>query len=272
MFSIQWKRAGTAFLVLLSPSAAPASNAPHPAAIVKVMVVGDFHMSNPGRDLHNVVADDMLAPKRQREIGSIVDALARFRPTKVGVEWPANLVSARYGQYLAGTLPQSRNEVVQLGFRLARKAGAQGAFGLDVPGDFPYQAVKSFAAENGMAALLDEADALTKKEVDQEARRLASGSVGATLRLLNDPRRLKTANSFYRMLLRIGAGGNQPGADLMSAWTRRNILICARLAQLARPGDRIVVFFGAGHAYLLRQCVSEMPGFRLVEPDRYLPR
>ena len=29
---------------------------------VSVMIVGDFHMSNPDRDLHNVQSDDMLAP------------------------------------------------------------------------------------------------------------------------------------------------------------------------------------------------------------------
>jgi hypothetical protein len=49
-------------------------------------------------------------------------------------------------------------------------------------------------------------------------------------------------------------------------------LICANLVQLARPGDRIVVFYGSGHAFLLRQCVAETPGFRLVEANAYLPR
>jgi Family of unknown function (DUF5694) len=41
---------------------------------------------------------------------------------------------------------------------------------------------------------------------------------------------------------------------------------------MAKPGDRIVVFYGAGHAYLLRQCVREVPGFELVEPNTYLPK
>ena len=58
----------------------------------------------------------------------------------------------------------------------------------------------------------------------------------------------------------------------LTAWYRRNFLICANLLQLSRPGDRIVVFYGAGHAFLLRQCVQETPGFKLVEPNDYLPR
>ena len=42
--------------------------------------------------------------------------------------------------------------------------------------------------------------------------------------------------------------------------------------QLAKPGDRIVVFYGSGHAFFLRQCVTEMPGFKLVEANDYLPK
>jgi hypothetical protein len=41
--------------------------------------------------------------------------------------------------------------------------------------------------------------------------------------------------------------------------------------QLAKPGGRIVVFYGSGHAFFLRQCVTEMPGFKLVEANDYLP-
>jgi hypothetical protein len=52
---------------------------------------------------------------------------------------------------------------------------------------------------------------------------------------------------------------------------RRNVLIRANLLQLARPGDRVVVFCGAGQAFLPRQCVQETPGFKLVEPDDWLP-
>jgi hypothetical protein len=33
-----------------------------------------------------------------------------------------------------------------------------------------------------------------------------------------------------------------------------------------------VAFYGAGHAFLLRQRVSEMPGYRLVEANDDLPQ
>src|SRR5262249_60529577 len=76
---------------------------------VKVIVVGTFHMSNPGHDIHNMKVDDVLAPKRQTEIAALTSALAGFRPTRVAIEWPADLTSERYAKYLAGTLPPSAN-------------------------------------------------------------------------------------------------------------------------------------------------------------------
>lgn len=237
---------------------------------VQVMVVGVFHMSNPGRDIHNVKVDDVLEPKRQAEIAAVTDALARFKPTKIGVEWPADVVTERYQQYLAGTLPPSRNEVVQLGFRLAKKADAN-VYSLDADGDFPYERLKNFAETRGFSGLLEQQNAAMQKQVDEQTRLLAQKGVAGNLRFLNDPARLKNDNAFYRSMLRIGLGADQPGADLVSSWYRRNLRICANLLQLAKPGDRVVVFFGAGHAFLLRQCVTETPGFQLIEPNDYLP-
>ncbi len=248
-----------------------AAVAAEPAAkTVEVMVVGVFHMSNPGHDIHNLKVDDVLEPKRQAEIALVTDALARFKPTKIGVEWPADIVAERYRQYLTGTLPASRNEVVQLGFRLGKAAGAE-VYSLDADGDFPYERLKNFAETRGFSGLLDEQNAAVQRQVDEQARLLAQKGVSADLRFLNDPARLVGDNVYYRSMLRIGLGGDQPGADLVSSWYHRNLLICANLLQLAKPGDRFVIFFGSGHAFLLRQCVTETPGFKLVEPNDYLP-
>ena len=248
---------------------APAARSAPP---VEVMVVGVYHMNNPGHDLHNVQVDDVLAPKRQGEIAAVVDGLARFRPTTVAVEWPKDTTAARYARYLAGTLAPSRNEVVQLGFRLAKRAGAGTVAGIDVDGDFPYEAVKTYADAHGLAPLLEAQNATVERMVAEQSRRIAERGTAATLRYMNDPARIASDNGFYRTLLHIGAGPAQPGADLLTAWYRRNFLICANLVQLARPGDRVVMLYGAGHAFLLRQCVAETPGFRLVEPNAYLPR
>jgi hypothetical protein len=249
-------------------AAAQASPAPAP---VKVMIVGVFHLSNPGRDQHNVQVDDVLQPKPQAQIASVVKGLARFKPTVVAAEWPADLVAERWGRYQAGTLAPSRNEVVQLGFGLAKASGAR-MQGIDVDGDFPYDPVDAYAKAHGQSALLEAASAEIEASVQEQTRGIRANGIAAELRRTNDPALVAKSNGFYRTTLKIGGGAEQPGAELLTAWYRRNFLICANLLQLSKPGDRIVVFYGAGHALQLRQCVQETPGFELVEPNAYLPK
>ena len=244
-----------------------------PAAPVKVMIVGGFHMSNPGRDMHNLAVDDVLTPKRQAEIAAVTDGLAAgFKPTAVAAEWPADIASQRYAAFRAGTLAPSHNEVVQLGFRLAATMKLAEFHGIDVDGDFPYEAVETYAKAHGQTAILDAANAQTATFTNRQQDLLAKGTVGSVLRMLNDPSLIAHGNDFYRSMLHVGGGTEQPGAELLTAWYHRNFLICANLIQMARPGDRIVVFYGSGHAFLLRQCVSETPGFELAEPNDYLPK
>lgn len=254
-----------AFLLAAAPSLASAQEP------VSVMIVGTFHMANPGKDIHDVHVDDVLAPKRQVEIAAIIAGLARFRPTMVDVEWPADLVTKRYGVFTKGALPPSHNEVVQLGFRLARTSGAS-VHGVDVDGDFPYEAVMNYAKAHGETALLDSADADTVRQIRKQQDLLDKGTISDALRWINDPANVASSNDFYKNLVRIGGGGDQPGADLLAAWYKRNAYICANIVQLAKPGARIVVIYGAGHEFLLRRCLSETPGFRLVEANGYLPK
>jgi hypothetical protein len=254
-----------AFIVPLAQAAEP----------VEVLVLGTFHMDNPGRDLHNMQVDDVLTPKRQKELEEVSKALARFAPTKVMVEAqkrdPGAATLPRYRLFKAGKAEPTCNEVTQVGFRLAQRMGHAEVYGIDVDGDFPYDAVQAFAEKHGQKVLLDDLGRRVDAELAAESAVLAKGSIGKTLRYTNEPGRIVENNAFYQDILRIGAGDEQPGADLKAAWGKRNDEICARLVQLAQPGDRIVVLYGSGHAFLLRQCVTQMPGFTLVEANRYLP-
>lgn len=251
------------FAMAVEPSLPP----PPPS---QVMVVGLFHFSNPGRDMFNLQVDDVLADGRQAEIARIVDGLARFGPTAVMVEWKPGVTDERYAAYRAGTLDPSRNEVVQLGFRLAARIGLERVHGIDVDGDFPFGPVKAFADTRDGGAHLDGMLAQVGREVEEMSRRIGAGSLGSVLRYMNTAGRARENHGFYIDLLRFGEGDEQPGAALASAWYARNLGICARLLQALPAGGRAVVFYGDGHAHLLRQCVIEAPGVELVEANDWL--
>jgi uncharacterized protein DUF5694 len=254
----------TALFIALS--AAADTTAP-----VQVMILGTFHMANPGHDLHNQKVPDVLAPEQQAQLARVAAGLAGFKPTRIDVEWPQELVAERYPRFLAGTLAPSRNEVVQLGFRLGQltKAAVEG---IDADGDFPYDAVEAWAKAHGRGEELQAMGAAVEKEVQEQSEALREGGIAGELRLVNEPGRIARGHAFYGTLPRFGGGSEQPGVDLLTAWYKRNFIICARIAQQAKPGDRIVVMFGSGHAFLLRQCVSQIPGWKLVEPAAFVPK
>ena len=55
-------------------------------AHAEVLVLGTYHMANPGHDIFNMKADDVLASKRQAEMAELIEVLKKFHPTKIAVE------------------------------------------------------------------------------------------------------------------------------------------------------------------------------------------
>lgn len=76
-------------------------------------------------------------------------------------------------------------------------------------------------------------------------------TIGATLAAFNDSDPILRDHRSNTVALRYGRG-----AELLGQWTLCNARSGVRMVQLAQPGDRIFVAFGAGHRYLWRQCPS----------------
>src|SRR2546430_3949255 len=43
----------------------------------KILILGTYHMDNPRLDSKNIEADDVLLPRRQREISDLIEKLAQ---------------------------------------------------------------------------------------------------------------------------------------------------------------------------------------------------
>lgn len=251
-----------------APASAPATG----AAPITIMVVGMMHFDNPGLDYRNAVVDDVLAPARQREIEAVVNALAAFRPTLIGTEWRADAVAREYPRFRAGTLPPSRDETVQIAFRLAKQAGTDRVLGMDAPASLPFEAVFAYARDHGQQPVIDHIGEVSDANVAEQEQLLKQAGIAGTLLWLNDPAKARRDHGLYNETLRVGGGSQQPGLEAVAVWYRRNLAICANMLQSAKPGDRLAVFFGAGHLHLLRQCAAETPGVTLVDARDYLAR
>lgn len=241
---------------------------------IQVMVLGTYHFDNPGQDLHNAKVDDVTTAKRQAELAVVATRLARWKPTKIAVEARVDTADAKYPAYRAfkpAELAKNRDERVQLGFRLAKQLRQSDVYAIDVDGDFPFEAVQAFAERApATKAKLAALNHLVEAEVAAFGELQKTSTTAQLLAWWNDPARIRAMHGFYYGTLAFGEAKVQPGAELNAAWYARNAKIFAKLAEVARPGDRVIVMFGSGHAYWLRHFVETTPGFQLVEPNAFL--
>lgn len=232
----------------------------------EVLVLGTYHMANPGHDIYNVQADDVLAPKRQAEITQVIAALKEFHPTKIAVEADPyeKKVPDAYADYLAGKHELTRNEIEQLGFRLAKELGQQKIYPVDADGDFPYQRLVNYAKGSGRSKEFDTIGDEWGEIVKAEGPYLASHTVLETLLSLNSDERVAQDQTFYYRWAQFGEPGDWAGADLLADWFRRNIRIYSNVMQLVdSPNERVLVIFGAGHLGWLGHDFASNPNLRL---------
>ncbi len=257
------------------PTGFPAQCATNEA---QVMVLGVYHFANPGRDVVRQDIDDVLKPQRQRELEDLVTRLASWAPDRIAVEWPWSFTDsarARYEDFRAGTLAPSRNEVVQIGFRLAMRLGHTGAHPIDDD---------SFLDLNDSLRAIDQRRpefkrarnsivAILQARGDSTNAWMRQTTIVDHLRRLNADEALHGGNSLgmFGGYLAAGEGANYGGPQFLAKWYERNINMAHNLTRLLQPGvKRILVIVGSGHVPPLRNILDEAPQFCPVSPLPWL--
>lgn len=250
---------------------------------VHVMLVAVFHLAQT-----DTTEFDILDAQRQAEADSVVARLAQFRPTKVMVEWQPyfqqRIVDSTYALYRQDRFRLSRNEVHQLGFRLARRAGLERVWAIDHAGLWLGDSLRTVATAMGQLDLIEGGAPFTRSNPRDAVRNDAlysRATLADILRWMSAPAfQALMYDGYVNALARVGIVSgddfdleeNEIGAELLSQWVRRNIKIyrhvLARTDYLAQ--DRIVIFIGADHVQPLRQFFEANLNFKVVEVGDYL--
>jgi hypothetical protein len=223
-------------------------------------------MANPGRDVVNMQVDDVLAPKRQAEIAEVNATLKKFQPTKIAVEasFSDDATARRYAEYLAGKHELTRNEVQQIGFRLAKELGHKTVYGVDVAGEFPFPRVEDYLKARGRAKEFEAMMGVAGDRVKAMNTFLASQTVLETLLRMNSDDHVAEDVGLYYRMAHVGEPWNWAGADLIADWFRRNMRIYTNVIRLANtPNERVLVVFGYGHLGWLQHNFASDPTVRL---------
>lgn len=248
-----------------------------------VLLLGTFHFGYPNLDGHKTDSSryiDVKSPQRQKELEELADVIRRFKPSRIYIEsshqpW----IDSLYAEYRAGRFAMGRNEIFQLGFRVAGQ--------LNLPRLY---AVDSWPFSNQYSKTYGWIDSLWDHEMPDDSLRdqywgaryknwyTASDSIELGLTMLENfllmaepavQQRMHghyLASGFSTRPLSENENGQQ-GPDRLSIWWyNRNLRIFNNILR-TRPGpdDRILVLFGNGHMPILRHCFYSSPEFQIVE-------
>lgn len=259
-------------LLLAFTAAAAGAAAPHKA---QVMIVGVAHLVA-RRDIHNsAFTDSPLSPKRQAQIADVVAHLARFHPTKVLIEatFGDPKYPDEYRRYLGGRFTLGASEIYQYGFRLAARSGDAAIYPIDTWGPSLYDD-NSPSGKRIDAYLRTHFTSVKDAENDAYERRddylQVHGTYLDDLQYLNTDAAIEANASWYSIFAGMGRNADNAGAMYVAQWYTRNSFIFSNILSVIRPGDRVVLFMGQGHEYLLREFVRLNPTLVDVNPLQYL--
>lgn len=236
----------------------------------RVMLLGLFHFDNPGLDAVKFKPIDVRQPAEQAYLVALAERIARFKPTKVLLEYPAKndaLINQRYTDHLADRFDLPLNEIYQLGFRIARLTGHTRVFGFDEqppPAKLELWGSLEKEAPAKYKQLLALIGSLSER-YEREHRTLGLREI---LARSNSPAEDRLNKGFYMLLNDVAAEkGTYHGADASAHWWHRNLRMYALVQMHAQPGDRVVVIAGSGHAAILRDLLAA-DGERVEEDVR----
>ena len=216
---------------------------------------------------------DILSAQKQAEVAEVVERLERFAPTKVAVETLASRqpdLDRRYAEYLAGSHTEDRDEIVQIGFRLARGTNAT-VHAVDADWTLAHGPVEDFFAEHPGERFTEDLSPELQAAVIETWRASLERPLAAYLRYLNEaPVAQLNDREYLDRWLPVGSGHTWAGVELVASWYRRNLRILANLQHVSAPGDRVLALFGSGHVPSLQHFLEVSGRFEHVSPLEFL--
>ncbi len=148
------------------------------------------------------------------------------------------------------------NEIYQLGFRIAKKAGLERVHSFDHRElHWAAEPLFEYARANDAPAMqqLETAIADVTRETELARAELALPQL---LARENDPARDRKNMDLYLLTNAVGTEDGWSGADATMTWWGRNFRMYAKILQQATPGGRVLAIGGSGHMAILKQLLA----------------
>lgn len=211
---------------------------------------------------------DIFSEQTQSELNKIADFLFKYKPDKIALEFPPclqdkfNEIYSNYDtakldndfildnivRYGKNTVLSNCNEIVQLGFRLAKKLEHKSIYGIDEDvelSDELFEIIKPHIFKQ-----IDSFSIYYNNELEQ-----TDGSLFSAYRIHNSDKYILKDNELYITANKVNLG-NYEGSSFVLQWYERNLKIFSNLQNICSDVNRILVVIGSAHLKILRDFVS----------------
>nr|WP_288931090.1 DUF5694 domain-containing protein [uncultured Allomuricauda sp.] len=240
-----------------------------------IALLGTFHFAG-STDAMSLKTDDLDAPKRQKEIVALVQALSDYKPTKVILEYPygAMGIDSTYQLYLSGSHTLTKNERQQIGFRLAAKMGHKNVYPADYRLDLPFDSLMTFLNKTNQIKLFEKLMSDMKVQViDVWQNAYNKLTLKEFFAFLNSNKYdALNRNVYLEYINKMGSKDNYVGSKVVAKWWERNFKIMYHIDSLMEPGDRVLVLFGQGHTAILKDFYKNRSDIIYADILQYLKK
>lgn len=242
----------------------------------KVLLLGSFHFGYPNLDGHKTDSSkyiDVMSAKRQQEMSELVEVIKQFKPTRIYIEWYNQArIDSLYKEYRNNRFKLGRNEIYQLGFRIASEMNHSKLYTVDEQ-PFSHANRNKYVWIDSLWSSRIPVDSLRDQYWDARYKEFYTASDSAELSLsmleiflfLSQPAIQNRSHGHY-LVSGFNTVSHQGPDALALWWYNRNLRIFNSILK-TRPTseERIIVLFGNGHMPILKHCFQASPEFEVVE-------
>jgi pheromone shutdown protein TraB len=261
-------------------------------AQTQALLIGTFHFHNPGGDVVKQNTFDVMSNASQIELENIADKVGKFHPDKVFVEWDykdQKGLDSLYQLYLDGTYDIfveakykgtksynffKKNEIMQLGFRAAKRAGLKQVNAIDYPMNIPFDTVMNVINASGQSSLMNEINTTIAEQAKITNDKISKLTLTELLKDNNTAAYRTMNNGLYiKYFNRAGLQDNFVGADGVTTWYKRNLYMYSMIQKATGSKDqRIMILLGSGHVSMLKKFIDDEQIFKVVELEELLKK
>lgn len=243
---------------------------------LQVLLIGSSHWGNykqKGLDVTQANEIDILSKKHQKELELIAGNIAEFKPDKIFVERTPEYqpkLDSLYDLYRNSDWGlDKRNEITQLGFRVANKLSHKKVYGIDYKKTvFPYDSLMTVMKNANQEELINQFEQKIKG-FEKRYNSLVSEEkpLIEILNHLNSKEERKlNLGSYLSEITKAGEIQNHVGSYLTSEWMRRNIYMYSLIQKYTEETDeKIMILLGAGHIAVIENLINYNPEWEIVE-------